>query len=171
MEDKILAIENSDDLCWMCLKHCSHMNTIEFGNLGYNSTFDEWGSCIQLCDKCLAESKDIWNLHMIDEDNMCGGKYEHEEEMWDYIKSLPIQTRELLKNTYSYGSNACYKMESQDWIDYELDILPHEKCKKYGLHSPQEIKAYNDRFPTCDKVYKRIYSVGKLFIFGIYRKQ
>lgn len=51
-------------------------------------------------------------------------------------------------------------MDSQDWIDYELGELPHDKCKEYCLYSPQEIKAYNDRFPTCANVFLKTYSDG-----------
>ena len=52
---------------------------------------------------------------------------------------------------YGHGACATY-MSGQDWIDYELDILPHEKCKEYGYYSPQEKQAYRDRFPNCKHV-------------------
>ena len=40
-------------------------------------------------------------------------------------------------------------MESQDWIDYKLGILSHEKCLDYGLISPTMTKQFKDKFPTC----------------------
>ena len=43
-------------------------------------------------------------------------------------------------------------MESQDWIDYQLDELPHEKCKEYGYYSPKDIEAYETKFTTCEYV-------------------
>jgi len=51
-------------------------------------------------------------------------------------------------------------MSGQDWIDYKLDILPHKKCKEYGYYSPEERKAYKERFPICDKVKFIIYEDG-----------
>ena len=35
---------------------------------------------------------------------------------------------------------------NQDWIDYQLDELSHEKCKKYGYCSPKDIEAYKTKF-------------------------
>jgi hypothetical protein len=161
MDNKIKPIRNSKNLCWKCLKHKTHINVIEFGNLGYGSSFDGWGSRIQLCDHCYQESNPkIWDTKIFDERNIYGGHYKYEDKMWGYINNLPIQSRELCENKYCFGWNADHIMNAQDWIDYQLDILPHEKCKKYHLYSPDEIKAYNNRFPTCNKVYKEIFPDG-----------
>jgi len=51
-------------------------------------------------------------------------------------------------------------MSGQDWIDYELGILPHEECEKYGYYSPQEKIAYHEKYPICDKVKIVVYEDG-----------
>lgn len=53
-----------------------------------------------------------------------------------------------------------YYMEPQDWIDYELGILPHDECKEYGLYSPEEELAYQERFPICKHVQLIKYKDG-----------
>lgn len=72
---------------------------------------------------------------------------------------MPIQGRELFENQCARG--ACsYPMESQDWIDVELGVAPDSIYKEYGMYSPSEIKAYEERFPTCENVYLKTYKDG-----------
>ena len=62
-------------------------------------------------------------------------------------------------------------MDAQDWIDYKLNILTHEKCKEYGLYSPQEKQAYKERFPICQHPVNVIFedeSKGCWCPFGAY---
>ena len=146
----IVAITNSDGLCWKCLHEHNHITKFIFGDLGYGSSFDSFGSQIQLCDKCLEESNPkIWDFNEIDTENEYGGQYPYESEIWEYIKNLPLASRELFNNTYCFGSDSSYTMRSQDWIDYEFDELPHELCKEYGISSPQEKQTYVERFSVC----------------------
>lgn len=159
--DKIKPIENTKHLCWKCLQEHDNIHKFVFGDLGYGSSFDCFGSQIQLCDKCFKESNSkIWNFKEVDNEKEYGGHYRYEDEIWEYIRNLPIQSQELFHNECGFGCDSGYTMEAQDWIDYHLDILPHEKCKEYGLYSPQERQAYKDRFPTCNKVYKEVYKDG-----------
>lgn len=82
--------------------------------------------------------------------------YLYEEDIVNLVNTLPIQGQELFNNTCSSG--ACsYFEEPQDWIDIQLKIAPDEIYKKYNMYSPSEIKAYEERFPNCKHVYKKVY--------------
>jgi len=129
---------------------------IEIGQLGYGGGFDGWKTKIQLCQDCYNKtSSKWWELNIIRDE--CCEEYEYENEIFDYINSLPLGGQELVYNRFASGFHFNNQMEPQDWIDYKLNILPHEKCKKYSRYSPQERQAYRDRFPTCNYVYKRVY--------------
>lgn len=160
--EKVLAITNHEGLCWKCLQSFdkSKIHDIHISSLGYGSGFDNCSAQIQLCEDCISETNQEWwklNLKKSDcsLDDYDFYEYEYENEIFDYFKKLSIQGRELLNNTYSGDG---YIIGAQDWIDYELGILPHEKCKEYGYYSPEEIKAYNEKFPTCEYVANRIWN-------------
>lgn len=60
-------------------------------------------------------------------------------------------------------------MDPQDWIDFQLDELPHEKCKEYGMYSPRDTEEYNTKFPTCEHVANVVFedkSKGSWCPFG-----
>ena len=164
--DENKEIVNSDGLCWHCLqiKNPKEIHTIHFGSLGYGSSFDNFSSQLQLCNDCIKETNPEWwelEREKLDFDGSHNFyAYKYEDEIMNYIGSLPLASRELFYNTYAYGACADSYIDSQDWIDYELGILSHEKCKEYGFTSPQESKAYKQRFPTCNHVYKKIYHDG-----------
>ena len=169
----ILPIKN-ECTCMKCLKEFKDKDLIdiEIPELGYGSDFDGINTKLILCKDCFEKSNpQIWNLKVkqqwasefpdyqnIENDFVICQEYEHEKEMLEYIEDLPLQSKELVWNTFSSGWLSDYKLNSQDWIDFELDELPHEKCKEYGLISPEEIKAYKTRFPSCEWVYNQIYS-------------
>lgn len=157
--DKVKAITNHEGLCWKCLQSFdkSKIHNIHIGSLGYGSAFDGVNTKLQLCDNCYEKSNpEIWSMKTHQYNDYCE-KYICEEEMLAYINGLPIQGQQFVKNEFATGWNAD-NMKPQDWIDYELDILPHEKCKEYGMYSPQEIKAYNNRFQSCEYVTNRIWN-------------
>lgn len=157
------AVVNPDNTCCKCLKEDKNIHRIEIGSLGYGSGFDNCSTQINLCDDCLKETNpEWWELRTIVAFHECNHdfkKYEYEDEIFEFINKLPVEGREMVNNHYSYGACADY-MESQDWIDFELGILSHEKCKEYCLYSPQEVQAYKDRFPNCKHVQIEIYSDG-----------
>lgn len=149
------AIENPDNICFKCLKEfdTNELHKIEIPALGFGSGFDSFSTKINLCNDCFKETNaEWWKLEIVNfgENNWCE-EYKYEDEIFNYIKILPIQGQELFWNRYA-NDYFSYYMEPQDWIDYELGILPHEKCKKYGLYSCDEIKAYKQRFPKCKHV-------------------
>ena len=146
----IKSVNCSENICLKCLKEydVSDITTIYFLEQGYGSKFDGFNSKIQLCPKCYDESKDILNTNVvIDEENNLK-HYEFEEDIINYINNLPIEGKELFFNRMSWGSTT-FSMKPQDWIDYNLKELPHEKCKEYGLISNDERLAYEEKFPKC----------------------
>lgn len=153
IKDRPLAIENPENICFKCLDEFDNDNLtkIHIPSMGYGSGFDGWSTKVHLCSECIKKTNlEWWKLEEVqDEGESWIEWYKYEDDIFKYIKTLPVQSRELFWNRYSTDS---YQMEAQDWIDYELDILPHEKCKEYGRYSPQEIKAYNERFPICKHV-------------------
>ena len=158
----IEPIDNDQRLCWKCLSESDHITTIEFGDLGYGSGFDGWSSKIQLCDICFdKETQRIWSLELIPtvfHEITGNSEYKYEDEMFDYLSRLPLESRELVENRYAYG--VPIHMKPIDWIKYEVGELSHKQCKKYGLYSPKEISAYRGKFPTCGNVYKVVYKDG-----------
>lgn len=182
--EKILAIKNHDGLCWKCLQSFdkSQIHNISIPEMGYGSAFDGEGTKLQLCDECYHESikdnNDLWSMEEIqffdDEDSFpCGEEYKYEKEMLEYIETLPLQSKQFVWNEFNYGCDAGHKMEAQDWIDYKLDMLPHDKCNEYGYYSPEEKQAYNERFPTCQYPINKIYSADSKSCwcpFGAYGK-
>lgn len=159
---KHIAIENPDNICFSCLREFSdnQLNILEIPALGYGSQFDCWSTKIQLCHECLKKTNLKWwelEIEKFAEYDWCE-KYKYEYEIFNYIDTLPVEGQELFYNRYSNGD--CYYMKPQDWIDYRLNVLPHDKCKKYGLYSPEERQAYQERFPICKYVQLIKYKDG-----------
>jgi len=140
-----------DHICLVCQKEKATHTYLIYGR-GYGSSFDGMDTEFRCCDKCDKPEFKKWFGEEIQ--YCCPEDYRYEEQICNLFDSLPINSRERIFNVGGY------EMEPQDWIDYELDELPHEKCKEYGRYSPDEIKAYNDRFPKCSEVYKTVYSDG-----------
>lgn len=159
----IVAIKDTKNLCYKCLKKKDNIHKISIGSRGYGSYFDDMSTYLQLCDDCYKESqkdKPIWNMKSLDDNNMYDDSYLYDNEMSGYLHNLPLEGQELVFNRNSYGAYAGYNMDSQDYIDFELDELPHKKCKQYGMHSPQEKAAYKERFPNCECVKINKYKDG-----------
>ena len=166
MNKETTAITNIGNTCCNCLKEIK-VNHIHIGALGWGSSFDNFSTQLDLCDECLAKTNSDWwkfkvcgNFDEHGNYDIHGEWYEYEDDILKYVRQMPLAGQELFKNHYAYGACANYSMEAQDRIDYELDILPHEKCKEYGYYSPQEINAYKDRFPNCKHVKINVYSDG-----------
>jgi hypothetical protein len=159
MNNKV--IQNPENVCFNCLKETT-VHKIDIPALGWGSSFDNFSTRINLCNDCYnLTNPNWWNLNIIKaEIDWHGEHYEYENEILNFVKQMPLAGQELFYNRYAYGANADYYMEAQDWIDYELGILPHEKCKEYGLYSPQEIQAYKERFPICQHPVNIIYEDG-----------
>lgn len=160
--EKIKAIRNTEKLCWKCLKEKNLIHVMEFGPLGYGSGFDNCQTKIQLCEECYQKSNpNIWSKETVydsEEDREYDfAHYIHEDEIFNYFDSLPIEGRQFVWNEFHDDG---YQMDPQDWINYELGILPHEVAKEYGLYSTQEIEAYKEQFPKCKWPANRIFHDG-----------
>lgn len=159
----IVAIKDTKNLCYKCLKRKDKIHNIRIGSRGYGSYFDNMSTSLQLCDECYKESqkdKPIWCMKSLDENNMYDDSYLYDNEMSGYLHNLPLESQELVFNRNSYGACADYNMDSQDYIDFQLDELPHKKCKQYRMYSPQERVAYKERFPNCKCVKINKYKDG-----------
>lgn len=157
MNSKGIVALTDHSVCMKCLsKKATHTYTI-YGR-GYGSIFDGTNTKLQLCDDCHKDEYETWFNEDCTYSDYCED-YTYEDNIRELISSLPLEAQELFDNTFASGWTA-RTMDSQDWIDYELGELPHDKCKEYCLYSPQEIKAYNDRFPTCANVFLKTYSDG-----------
>lgn len=164
--DKIIAIENPENVCFCCLAKEDFISTFVFKSLGYGSRFDGRETKLQLCKTCLDKTEPRWwRLDIVksktqfaeDSDLEC---YKYEDEILAFIKTFPLQGRELFENRFMIDQWNGFKMKPQDWIDYELDILPHDKCQEYMIFSPDEKRAYKKRFPVCKEVFCVIYRDG-----------
>lgn len=132
----IVALEDKT-LCMVCLKEkASHKYKISCR--GYGSLFDEDDTHWQCCDNCHKDEYDIWSNEQPKIEDYYE-EYKYEDKILEFIHSLPLQSQELFFNSFSSDG---YNMDAQDWIDYKLDELPHEKCKEYGL-------IYNKRKRGC----------------------
>lgn len=155
-----IAIEDYEGLCFKCLQK-KDIQKYSLYRSEYGSSFDNNYTYLQVCKDCEPEKIGDWfgeEPEMIED--YCVD-YKYEKNILDFINTLPIKGRELFWARCSYS--ACSDdMEGQDWIDYELGILPHERCKEYGYYSPQEIKAHNERFPICNKVKLVVYKDGSI---------
>lgn len=183
------AIHNTKCLCWKCLKEKSDIHIIRIPDCGYGSTFDNFTTQIQLCEECFCESqkdKPIWCMDkvygtMSDEyihkkdsvefiEQLIDKRYKYDKEMTEYFHKLPLESQELVYNTFGKGASAAFHMQPQDWIDFELGILPYEVCAEYGLYSPDEERAYKEKFPNCQYPIEIDYgsSVGCRCPFGAF---
>jgi hypothetical protein len=143
--------------------------------MGWGSGFDGWSTRINLCNDCYnLTDKRWWELNVIsDNEGYRGSWYEFESEIFEFVDKMPLAGQELFYNRYSNGWNSRGSWEPQDYIDYELGILPHEKCKKYGVYSHEEIRAYRERFSKCQHPVNVIYndeSKGCRCPFGAFGK-
>lgn len=158
----IKAIQKTFNTCFNCLKEIDDVHIIVIPQLGYGSCFDSFGTEIHLCSDCLKLTKEEWwDLEVIKDEYM--EYYKYEDDILDFVRQMPIAGQELFFNHYARGANV-WKMDAQDWIDYELGKLPHKKCKEYGLYSMDEINAYKEKFSTCEYVYNLKYEEE----YGIY---
>lgn len=154
---KVKAIEDIKGLCFKCLEK-KNVSIYSLYRSDYGSSFDNLYTHLQICDDCKPKDIDIWfNEEPTYKDYYTDYKYE--DNIIDFVKTFPLEGQELFWNKCAYGASA-HTMDSQDWIDMELGILPDEKYKEYCMHSPSEIKAYEERFPNCKQVNIKIYSDG-----------
>lgn len=170
MTNKIQAVTYRENLCFKCLKEGTQIKKYNLHRSEFGSKFDNYYTHLQLCNNCLPEGIDEWFNEIPETDGYCA-IYKYEDKIIEFANSLPLQGQELFWNGVAYGACA-YTMDSQDWIDDKLGILPDEVYEeKYFMYSPRQIRAYEERFPTCEYPVNIIYddnSKGCWCPFGAY---
>lgn len=163
-KERVLAITDTQGLCWNCLHKFNEVHIIKIDEMGYGSGFDGMGTEIHLCDKCYNHSiidNPIWSMEVIAcefDDSFC--QYKYEDEMFTYFNQMPLAGQQFVLNEFTYGWDSGIILEAQDWLDYHQNLLSHSKCKEYNLWSIEEINTYVDRFTTCQMPYNIIYEDG-----------
>lgn len=155
-----IAVKNSANCCFKCLGTFPYneLNIIEIPSAGYGSRFDGFASKLNLCHDCLRQTDPSWwQFKVIKSPDGYSERFEHEQEILDFIDSMPIAGHELFYNRYSCGALFPY-MEPQDWIDYKLSILPLDKQKKYGLYTIDATNAKATINKENEEVIKFIYN-------------
>lgn len=156
---KIKAITNYKGMCFKCLSKNKSVDTFSIYGRGYGSSFDNENTKLQLCKDCQPQGISDWFNEEVDLlDEYCED-YKYEDNIFEFIKTLPLEGQELFNNTCSQDG---YNMDAQDYIDMKLGILPDKKYKKYGMYSPSERKAYEERFPTCEYPTNEVFSDGSV---------
>lgn len=104
----------SQDVCMCCLKNkATHKYYIS--GRGYGSGFDNDNTHWQCCDYCHKDEYDLWanEVPNNDEEDCYFENYTYEDNIYNLINSLPLESRELFYNTFSSDSY----LDAQDWID------------------------------------------------------
>lgn len=178
-ENIAISKEYESSTCMNCLEKVENIPYLQIviTDMGYGSYFDGWGTKIILCKKCMEETKitDLVDIDLKYEASYIEGKikeesinltddyysscYNNEDNIFKIVKSFPLAGRELFYNRFSHGWSEHY-MEPQDYIDYELKILPYDKCKEYQLYAIEEIESYRNNFTTCKHPINYIYEDG-----------
>lgn len=70
-----------------------------------------------------------------------------DECLIEFIDSFTLEGQEKVLNS---GSN--WRMPSGDWIREAKGEFTDEDYESYGMYSPRQIKAYQERYPVCNKV-------------------
>lgn len=159
MNKKVTPIRDYEKICFKCLKEKPKLEKYSLYRSNYGSSFVHNYTYLQICNKCKPKDIEKWfneKPEMIDE--YCA-KYKYEQNIIDFVNTLPIEGQELFWNRCAHGACAD-NMDSQDWIDMQLGILPDEKYEEYGMYSPRQIEAYEERFPTCEYPINVVYSDG-----------
>lgn len=154
---KIKPIEKYDKICFKCLKEKDELKKYYLNRYEYGSKFDNMVTYLQICNECSPEGIEEWFNEKPEMKHDCYAVYKYEQNIIDFIDTLPIQGQELFWNRCVSGAIAYY-MDSQDWIDMKLGILPDEKYEAYYMISPRQIKAYEERFTTCEYPINVVYS-------------
>lgn len=106
------------------------VESIDILPLKYGSRFDGWGTRAFLCKKCLSASPFasvvvVVNKELTDESNATDVdllEYKNEDDMFNYIESLPIESQEKFFNSNAYGEFYT-KLSPSAWLTAERKRL------------------------------------------------
>jgi len=164
-----IAIQYPENTCFNCLQN-TQVHKIRIPALGQGSKFKFFSTRLNLCLECLKQTNsNWWKLEIIEnKEDWYELHYKYEKEILEFINQMPLSGQELFYARFGSGANSDL-MRGQDWINYALGKLSHEKCNQYGYYSPEEIKAYQERFPLCDKIKSIIYENEEFKEYNIFK--
>ncbi|MGL5711101.1 MAG: hypothetical protein ACRCW9_09725 [Cetobacterium sp.] len=156
---KVSDLNNNDPFnpnqCICCGKQLYKEEFYELKRRGYGSIFDSLKTKFKICKTCKPKDLELW-LNEVPEQKGYSEDYKLEDELYDFIETLPVQGQELF---YNKNSNE-YRLSPTEWILFEKGILSHDSCKDLGIYSPAEHFYYRERFPKCRNVSIKIHSDG-----------
>ena len=123
---KVKYVKYEENLCFKCLKKKEAINTYELKNRGYGSIYDNDDTKLQLCNECVGSIENNNELEkwfnekptIVDRTE----EYQYENNIKQYIETLPIQGREIFENQLSNS----WIEDSQVWIDRELGLIEED---------------------------------------------
>jgi len=148
MTNREIKHKNCEKLCYQCdtlQENTDQINTYGINYRGYGSGFDSCRFQIQICDKCNKTDYEKWFYESPTIEHEYVETYKYEDDIHNLVDSFIVENQEYVWN----GDNR-YTLPRQDWIDMKNNVLPDEKYEEYGIYSPRQIKAYEERFPTCN---------------------
>lgn len=149
IDNNIVPIKNNKRLCHKCLEMHKNIKHFFIRDRLFGSEFDMEIIEIQLCNSCIKSLggknflKSVFNEKPIFEDKYIA-KYKNENKLIDLLNDFPIQSREIIFNKNKIGIFPV--INSQDYIDMQLNKAPHETYEKYGFISPYD----NEKFLSCE---------------------
>ncbi|MGG3989677.1 hypothetical protein [Bacillus smithii] len=161
---------HNDRLCYKCdtlQESKDDLIVYHMSGRGYGSFFDNESFEIQLCNNCAKPEYQKWFDEIPTYDEFLE-RYKYEDKIQELINSFPIENQEYVLN----GADG-WAMERDHWIAMKKGTLKDEIYEEYGLYSPRQIKAYEERFPTCEHPVNVIYEDGSKNCycpFGAYGK-
>lgn len=132
--DRVEYVEYKENLCFKCLQEKDDIQTYELSGRGYGSEYQNEHTKLQLCEECIGSIKKHeelkkWFYEKPEyDDDGCGENYKYENEIADYIKTLPIQGQEIFENQILVGAPG-YLIDSQDWIDRKLGLIAEDETE------------------------------------------
>ena len=114
------------EICMICQKE-NATHTYGFSHRGYGSDFDGENIEFKCCDRCNRKEFPVWFNE--ESHSVFPEEYKYEDELYKFLNSLPVNSKEKIFNDW---------MDSQDWIDWQLDELSDDKRHKYGLFTKEE---------------------------------
>lgn len=139
MSLEITPVNYEKNLCFKCLEKSDNIQSHNLCSRGYGSLFDCVSTCLQVCEKCSIPEMNLW---FDEKPNIKDGyleNYVYEEKIKQFIKTLPIQGKELFYNSCARGTYySGIVIDPSDWIQLELRIAPKALYAKYLMDEEEE---------------------------------
>ncbi|MBW4861754.1 MAG: hypothetical protein KZY55_05020 [Paeniclostridium sp.] len=128
--NRVEYVKYKENLCFKCLQEKEDINTYGLKGRGYGSKYQNAYTKLQLCDECVGSIKKHeelkkWFYEKPKMEDICTEDYKYEDEIAEYIKTIPIQGQEIF---YNQLSNSWIE-DSQEWIDKELGLITEDEIE------------------------------------------